>query len=135
VNVDKSVSVRNYAVAALCIAAIIGVFGYVGMTYNEINNNQRYERDLEAYARCETSTFASINIETYRTDLKNVSCTSLDPGLFINEVVVLGDMNKGSNDICTFKATEKINVPARFEIKYNDGQVIKKACERGWILE
>ena len=136
-DIEKSTSIRNYALTALCLAAIVGVLSFAALNYTEIQQENYYhdrESGLHAYARCELSKYVTINIETNDSDLKNVSCTSLNPGLFEPEKIVLGDMSKGSNDVCSFKALEDITEPARFEIKYNNGQVMKKACDTGWTL-
>ena len=134
---DKSTSVRNYAIAALCIAAILGVFSFAGLNYVQMKDydNNRYGPNIQAYARCEIGTWATVTIESYKEDLQDVQCVSLNDGLFKESTMELGDLSKGSRDVCAFEAEDTINVPPRFEIRYNNGETFRTACERGWILE
>jgi len=79
---DKSVSVRNYAVAALCIAAILGVFSFAALNYVQMKDydNNRYGPNIQANARCEIGTWATVSIESYKENLQNVQCVSLNDG-------------------------------------------------------
>jgi len=120
----------------LCIAAIFAVFSYTLVNYTEIQNRDRYNDDtMQVYARCEADKWANISIRTPIEDVQNIQCISLNHGMFTESGLVLGDLSKGSNDICSFEAKEKIDFPPRFEIKYNNGQTIRTACESGWILD
>ncbi len=133
---DKSVAVRNYALAALCMSAIFGVASFTALNYVQIKDqDNRYGSDIQAYARCEIETWATISIESHKEDLKNVQCVSLNDGLFKEPIVELGDLSKGSRDVCAFEAENTINTPPRFEIRYNEDKTLRTACERGWILE
>ncbi len=134
---DKSVSVRNYALAALCISAIFGVLSFTALNYAQMKDydNNRYGPDVQAYARCEIDKWVTVSIESYKEDMRNVQCVSLNDGLFKESTVELGDLSPGSRDVCTFEAEDAINVPPRFEIRYNDDKTFRTACERGWILE
>ena len=133
---DKSAAVRNYAIAALCISAIFGVLSYALLNYEQINDHDRYRSaDLQSYARCEVAKWVTVSIESYKADLHDVQCVSLNDGLFKESMIELGNISKGSRDVCAFEAEEKITVPPRFEIRYNDGKTFRTACESGWILE
>jgi len=134
---DRSASVRNYALAALCVSAIFGVGSFTALNYVQMKDydNNRQGSDIRAYARCEIGTWATVSIEPQKEDLRNVQCVSLNDGLFKEPIVELGDISKDSMDVCAFEAENTINVPPRFEIRYNDDKTFRTACERGWILE
>ncbi len=132
---DKSAAVRNYALAALCISAIVGVFSFTALNYEQMQNYGRHDTDISAYARCEVDKWATVSIESYKEDLQNVQCVSLNDGLFKESTVDLGDLSKGSRDVCPFEATDTIDTPQRFEIRYNDDKTLRTACESGWILK
>ncbi|MEX0861118.1 hypothetical protein [Nitrosopumilus sp.] len=134
---DKSTDVRNYALAALCISAIFGVASFTALNYTQMKDydNNRYRSDIQAYARCEVDKWATVSVESYKEDLQNVQCVSLNDGLFKEPIVELGDISKGSRDVCAFEAQNTINAPPRFEIRYNGDKIFKTACESGWILE
>ena len=133
---DKSITVRNYAVAALCISAIFAVSSYTFLNYEQISDYNSYRsHDIQSYARCEVAKWVTVTVESYKEDLHGVQCVSLNDDLFKESTVELGDLSKGSRDVCAFEAEEKITVPPRFEIRYNDGKTFRTACENGWILE
>ena len=134
---DKSASVRNYAIAALCLAGIVGVFSFAALNYSQIQEHERYDDrpEIHAYARCEVEKWATVSIESHRTGIQNVQCISLNDGLFKESTIVLGDLGKGSQDVCYFEAVEKIDVPPRFEIKYDNGKTLRTSCDRGWVLD
>ena len=93
------------------------------------------EPGLQVRPTCEIDKWATITIEAYREDLKDVQCVSLNDGMFKDSTMLLGDISKGSQDICAFEANELIDAPPRFEIRYNDGKISKTVCNRGWILD
>lgn len=137
-DISKSTSIRNYALTALCLAAIVGVFSFAALNYTQIQqDNYNHDRDfeLQAYARCDIGKWATIFVEAYREDLKDVTCTSLNDGMFKDPVLILGDISIGSKDICAFEANDSIDAPPRFEISYNDGKTTRTMCERGWLLD
>ena len=136
-DINKSTSIRNYALTALCLAAIVGVLSFAALNVTQIQQDNYYrDRDsgLQVHARCEIGTWATISIEPHREDLKDVQCVSLNDGMFKEPVLILGDISVGSQDICAFEANESIDAPPRFEIRYNDGKTSKTMCERGWLL-
>ena len=137
-DIGKSTSIRNYALTALCLAAIVGVLSFAALNYTQIQQ-ENYHRErgsiLQVNARCDIGTWAIVSIEAYREDLKDVQCVSLNDGMFKDPVLILGDIDVGSRDICAFEANEKIDAPPRFEITYNDGKTAKTMCERGWQLD
>ena len=137
-DIEKSTSIRNYALTALCLAAIVGVFSFAALNYSQIQQENYYrDRDsgLQVYARCEIDKWATISVEAYLEDLKDVKCTSLNDGMFKDPVLILGDISKGSRDVCAFEANDSIDAPPRFEISYNDGKTSKTICENGWRLD
>ena len=70
---DKSVSIRNYALTALCISAIFAVFSYTAVNYQEFQNQRTYDdrdTDIRSYARCEIGTWATVTVESYKEDVQ-----------------------------------------------------------------
>ena len=130
---ERSVLVRNYALAALCIAAIFGIGSFVYLDYYR---ETRYDDRnlLDAYARCEGGNTAVIVLRTNMASISNVTCKSLDEGLFAEDLVEIGYLGKGSQDVCVFVSDDKLAQPPRFEIRFNEGQTMRASCENGWIL-
>lgn len=63
-------------------------------------------------------------------DLKNTGCIALDSGLFSPDKIELGDLSKGSRDVCRFSMDADVSMPLRFDVLYN-GRSQRIVCQPG----
>jgi hypothetical protein len=123
---EKSVRARNYAIAGffVLIGLLVVVFVVaVGWFFMKVAESM--ESSPEIWSECgEESAHVFIRATE---DMKAVSCVALDEGFFEKQEYSLGDLAKNDADVCKFKATQEIDEPLRFEVKYN-GKVRKEVC-------
>jgi len=122
---DKSAKIRNYAIAGffIIITILAGIFFLKIFTLflGSMDANK-----ISVWSECE-GTYANVFIGA-NEDIKDIKCTALDTEFFTETEIFIGDLSRGSEDVCKFKLKEDTKEPLRFEVLYN-GKSIREVCD------
>ena len=121
---DGKQFLKNLMYLSLACAGISFTVVCAFILFNFIHYSQ--SNVVYTYAVC-TNDSAFVFVSAY-DKLRNVTCICLDDNATVEKMIVLGDLNRGDEDVCKF-TLKKTNEPLRFEIRYNDGKRIRTVCK------
>ena len=114
-----------YSVAGFFV--ILAAFLVAGFSLALYWSNS-YFQPLRLWSECGRST-ANIFIEAGE-NLQNVKCIALDKELFSSPEIYVGELSRGSKDVCRFELKANASMPLRFEVLYN-GKSQREVCQQG----
>ena len=121
-NIEQSTNIRNYAITAVCILIAFSI-AFVFFSMWQMTTSSYYMAGVSVVCD-ENSADIFVNASV---DLKNVSCQSLDRGVFQKEKIELGNLSVNNEEVCKFVSKQPISQSLRFEIQFN-GQSVKRTC-------
>jgi len=119
--------IRDYSIAVLCCTIAFWIAALFLILFSSMIGSW-LQPNAPLYISSECRNESANVFVTATENLNRVKCVALDKDSVVNPEISIGDLSKGSKDVCRFKLSKTTSDPLRFEVLYN-GKIMRDACQ------